>query len=259
MDPGSAQQIKSRIDNNDALDKLYTPFVGSKSTRVVKRNKSMTPITSKLEKVHADLWGPHNPPFQFGSTYAVILMCEHTWKTKTLYLQGKYNFINTFQAWLSQTEAESGCSMKILRVDGRGEFISHKLQTFYEKRGISIKYTALYVHEENRLAEREWCIIITMKNSMLINSGLPNEFWAEAMETANYLRNRLPTRSKNHGEMIPEKAWTGRQQNLHYIRIFGSLAFCNISEEKRVKSDHGKVWEGILIGYSPNTSKHLHI
>ena len=149
--------------------------------------------------------------------------------------------------------------MKILRADGGGEFISHKVRTFCEKRGISIKYAAPYVHEENGLAERGWRTIVTIKDSMLIDSGLPNGFWAEAMETANYLRNRLPTRSKNHGKMIPEEAWTGRQQDLHHIRIFGSLAFCNIPEEKRVKSDYQKVWEGILIGYSPDTSKHLRI
>ena len=186
-------------------------------------------------------------------------MCEHTRKTWTLYLRGKDNFIDAFQVWLSRAEAESGYSMKILRADGGGEFISHKLRTFFEKRGISIKYAASYVHEENGLAKRGWHINVTMKDSMLIDSRLPNGFWTEAIETANYLQNRLPTKSKNHGEMIPEKAWTGRQQDFYHICIFGSLAFCNIPEEKRVKSDHRKVWEGILIGYSPDTSKHLHI
>ena len=54
VDPGSAHQIKSSMDDNNTLDKLCTPCVGSKSTRVVRRNKSMTPTTSKLEEVHAD-------------------------------------------------------------------------------------------------------------------------------------------------------------------------------------------------------------
>ena len=128
--------------------------------------------------------------------------------------------------------------MKILRADGGGEFISHKLRTFCEKKGISIKHAAPYVHKKNRLAERGWRTIVTIKDSMLINSRLPNGFWAEAIETANYLRNRLPTRSKNHSEMIPEEAWIGRRQDLHHICIFGSLAFYNIPEEKRVKSNH---------------------
>ena len=142
-----------RTKDSDIFDKLCTPCIGSKLIRVVQRNKSMTPTIDKLEKVHADLWGPHDPPSQPGSTYAAILICEYTRKTWTLYLQRKNNFIDAFQAWLPQVEAESGCSMKILRTDGRGELISHKLRTFCEKRGILIKYVAPYVHKENRLAE----------------------------------------------------------------------------------------------------------
>lgn len=142
-----------RTEDSDVLDKLCTPCVGSKSTRVVQRNKSMTPTTDKLEEVHANLWGLHDPPSQSSSTYATILMCEHTRKTWTLYLRRKDDFIDAFQAWLPRAEAESGCSMKILRVDGGGEFILYKLRTFYEKRSILIKYAAPYVHEENGLAK----------------------------------------------------------------------------------------------------------
>lgn len=83
-------------DDSDVLDKLCTPCVGSKSTRVIRRNKSMTTTTSKLEEVHADLWGPHDPPSQSGSFYSTILMCKHTRKTWTLYLSGKDDFIDAF-------------------------------------------------------------------------------------------------------------------------------------------------------------------
>lgn len=109
--------------------------------------------------------------------------------------------------------------MKILRADGGGEFISVKLRLFCRKRGIAIRYAAPYVHEENGLAERGWRTIVTMKDSMLIDSGLPNRFWAEAIETANYLRNRLPTKTKSHGEIIPEETRTGRRQNLQHACI----------------------------------------
>lgn len=174
-------------------------------------------------------------------------------------MQGKVNFVDAFQAWLPRVEAESNCSMKILRADGGGEFISIKLRSFCEKRGIAERYAASYVQEENGLAERGWQTILTMKDLILIDSGLPNGFWAEAMETTNYLRNRLLTRSKNHAKMVPKESWTGQRQDLRHVRIFGSLAFSNIPEKKRPKSDYQKVWQGILIGYSPHTTKHFRI
>lgn len=66
--------------------------------------------------------------------------------------------------------------MKILIVDSGEEFILHKLQIFHKKRDISIKYAVPYIYEENRLAKREWRTIITIKDLMLIDSGLPNGF-----------------------------------------------------------------------------------
>ncbi len=115
------------------------------------------------------------------------------------------------------------------------------------------------MHKENGLAERGWRTLVTMKDSILIDSGLPNGFWTKAIKTANYLYNRLPTKSKSHGETIPKECWTARHQNLEHICIFESLAFCNIPDNKRSKSNYQKVWKGILIGYSPNMSKYFRI
>ena len=92
-----------------------------------------------------------------------------------------------------------------------------------------------------------------MKDSLLIDSGLTNQFWAEAMDTANYLRNRLSTTDK---AITSEEAWTKTRQNLEHIRIFGGKISTHIPSEKCYKSDVHKTWNGIFIGYTDNT-KHL--
>ena len=92
-----------------------------------------------------------------------------------------------------------------------------------------------------------------MKDLLLIDSGLLNQFWAEAMDTANYLQNRLPTTEK---AIIPKEAWTGTRQNLEHIRIFGSKISTHISSEKCFKSDVHKTCHEIFIGYT-DTTKHL--
>lgn len=45
-------------------------------------------------------------------------------------------------------------SMKLLYANRSEEFILAKLKEFYKKKSIIIKYTVLYIHEENRLAEQ---------------------------------------------------------------------------------------------------------
>lgn len=58
-DTNFANQIRG---SNDEISKLCTLYVGSKSTQVIKRDKSMTPTTNQLEEISADLWDPHNLP-----------------------------------------------------------------------------------------------------------------------------------------------------------------------------------------------------
>lgn len=43
-----------------------------------------------------------------------------------------------------------------------------------------------------------------MKKSLLIDSGLFNNFWAKAIEIANYLENRLFTKIESHEKLILE-------------------------------------------------------
>lgn len=128
-----------------------------------------------------------------------------------------------------------------------------------EKKGIAIKCVILYIHKENELAKRGWRILVTMKNLLFINNDLLNNFWVKAMETTNYLRNRLPTRSKNHSKIISKKIWTGQCEDFSHVCIFNSLVLANILKEKKLKSDFQKVWQGILIGYSPDTTKYFRV
>lgn len=174
--PDVCTTLVCQIRAKDILDKLYEPCIGSKSTRVVRCNKSMIVTTDKLEEVHNNLWGPHNLPLQSRSSYAAILLCEHTRKTWTLYLWGKDDFVDTFQAWLPYMETKSNRSMKVLQVDRGGEFIFAKLQTFYKRHSIAIKYIALYIYKKNGLAKRGWRTIVMIKDSILINSNLLNDF-----------------------------------------------------------------------------------
>lgn len=60
---GSAHQTKEDIVDSDAIDKQCAPCVRSKSTRMVKREKSMTPTTKKLER--SPYWRMRSPQSTF--------------------------------------------------------------------------------------------------------------------------------------------------------------------------------------------------
>lgn len=94
--------------------------------------------------------------------------------------------------------------MKTLCTDRGGKFISIKLKVFCDKKDIVLKYTISYIHKENGLTERSWCTIVIMKDLLLLYSGLPLDFWVKVMETANYLQNRLLTKSQRRKLILEE-------------------------------------------------------
>ena len=96
-----------------------------------------------------------------------------------------------------------------------------------------------------------------MKDLILIDSDLPVNFWAEAMNTANYLHNYLPTK-RDGPTIIPEKAWPNVRQNLEHVRIFRSRVSKFILTQKHLKLDVWETWKGIFIGYI-GTTKHLKV
>ena len=77
------------------------------------------------------------------------------------------------------------------------------------------------------------------------------------MDTANYLRNQLPTRRKDP-IFILEETWINKRQNLGHVRIFCSRVITFIPSKKRTKSDVQKTWKGIFIGYT-RIFKHLRV
>lgn len=54
-----AQVCQTRA--KDIFNKLYKSYVESKSTQVIRHNKSITAMTNKLEEVYTNLLGPHDP------------------------------------------------------------------------------------------------------------------------------------------------------------------------------------------------------
>lgn len=85
---------------------------------------------------------------------------------------------------------------------------------------------------------------------MIIQSGLPSSFWAEAISTANYVRNRCITKSLDSG--TPFEKWTGRRPSVAHIRTFGCKAFVLNKSLEKGKFDIRGI-EGIFVGYSESS------
>lgn len=84
---------------------------------------------------------------------------------------------------------------------------------------------------------------------MLYDQDMPKFLWAEACSTTVYVQNKTPHRALC--KITPESVFTSKKLVVSHFRIFGSLAYCHIPEEKRKKLDQ-TAEKGYLVGYSEN-------
>src|ERR1700733_4173058 len=66
-----------------------------------------------------------------------------------------------------------------------------------------------------------------MARPSLIKAKLPTPFWAEAIGTANKIRNRLPTKALPENKS-PHEVWFGKKPSIDHLRQFGCVAFHRI-------------------------------
>ena len=90
--------------------------------------------------------------------------------------------------------------------------------------------------EQNGVAERMNRTLMESARSMLSHAGLSNKYWAEAVATAAYIRNRIPTAAIKE-EQTPYECWYGKRPNVSHLKVFECMAFAHIPDAQRQKLD----------------------
>ena len=86
-----------------------------------------------------------------------------------------------------------------------------------------------------------------MARCILFQSKLSPRFWAEAVMTACYIRNRCPTRALQND--VPYTAWTGKVPTAAHFKTFGVIAHM-LEKGKHLGKFDSKTRKCIFIGYS---------
>ena len=75
--------------------------------------------------------------------------------------------------------------------------------------------------EQNGIAERRNRTLMKMVRSMISRTNLPGFLWGEALKTALYILNCVPTKAV---PLTPFELWTGRKPSLNHLKVWGCPA-----------------------------------
>ena len=215
--------------------------------------------TVPLFRVFSDICGPINP-ISFGNAKYVLTFNDQATGYSWIYFipnKASNTVLALFKRWLAMVERQSGKKLKFFFTDGgkeyTGETVKNTFTTFLKDSGIEHDTTTAYSSPSNGTAERLNRTLFDMARPALIKSKIPTPFWAEALDSANKVRNRLPTKSLANNKS-PHEAWFGKKPSLKHLRQFGCVAFHRVPDEiitKGAKLDPRSI-KCCLLGYIGN-------
>ncbi|RVW37086.1 Retrovirus-related Pol polyprotein from transposon TNT 1-94 [Vitis vinifera] len=132
------------------------------------------------------------------------------------------------------------------RYDGSGEQHPGPFAKYLEECGIVPQYTMPGSPSMNGVAERRNRTLKDMVRSMISHSTLPEKLWGEALKTAAYILNRVPTKA---AAKTPYELWTGRKPSLKHFHIWGCPAEARPYKPHEKKLD-SKTVSSYFIGYA---------
>ncbi|KAI3827838.1 hypothetical protein L1987_01925 [Smallanthus sonchifolius] len=117
--------------------------------------------------------------------------------------------------------------------------------------GTRHEFSAPYTPQQNGVAERKNRTLIETARTMLSDAKLPVTFWAEAVNTACHVLNRVLV-VKRHNKTCYDLI-NNRLPNLDYLVSFGSPCSLLLQYKDRQSKFHAKAVEGIFLGYVANS------
>lgn len=204
-----------------------------------------------LDIIHSDVCGPIRVETNGKARYIVTFIDDYSRWCEIRLLKRKDEVFNAFKDFKAFAENKHGRKIQYLQSDNGREYRNDAFDAFLKEADISRRTTVTHTSEQNGVAERRNRTLMDMTRCLLIQSSLPPSFWGEAINTANHIRNRCPSRSL--GGKTPFEKWTGKVPNVSHFQEFGSQVFTLNREPTKGKLDP-RSKKGIFVGYS-NESK----
>ncbi|GJS76503.1 putative ribonuclease H-like domain-containing protein [Tanacetum coccineum] len=133
--------------------------------------------------------------------------------------------------------------VKIIRCDNGTEFKNNDINQFCGMKGIKREFSVARTPQQNGVVERKNMTLIEAARTMLADSLLPTTFYAEAVNTACYVQNRVLV-TKPHNK-TPYELLLSRPPSISFMRPFGCPVTILNTLDPLGKFD-GKADEGIL-------------
>ncbi|GJX71739.1 retrotransposon protein, putative, ty1-copia subclass [Tanacetum coccineum] len=151
-----------------------------------------------------------------GASYFVTFTDDFSRYGYVYLLKHKHEVFETFKVFQKEVENQLGKTIKSLRSDRGGEYMSQEFLDHLKEHGIIAHRTPPYTPQHNGVSERRNRTLLDMVRSMMSQITLPKSFWDYALESVARILNMVPTKKV---EKTPYKVWHGQAPKLSYLKV----------------------------------------
>ena len=163
-------------------------------------------------------------------------------------MKTRAELFSIFQKFYAEILTQFNISIRVLRSDNAREYFSAPFISFMSQHGILHQSSCAHTPQQNGVAERKNRHLIETARTLLLHYHIPFRFWGDAVLTACYLINRMPSSVLHaqipHSLLFPD-------QPLYFLppRVFGCTCFVHILTPGQDKLS-AKATKCIFLGYS---------
>ena len=199
-------------------------------------------------QLDADTAGPFRESWFSKKRYFTVVVHHRTRRTWLLFLKDRSEFLVEMQKLYDQMRATLKDELIFFMTDNAGEFTSEALSDWFRSEKVTQKFSCPNSSAQNGIAERMIRTLRESAHAALAAAGLPQEFWAEAVRHAAYVRNHTWAGTL---AMTPDQLLKGYEYDPRFSKFhpFGCRALSLIPQTLRTKFE-AKVRECIYLGVS---------
>ncbi|CAI7886961.1 unnamed protein product [Closterium sp. NIES-53] len=214
-------------------------------------SRSEATAKAPLDEVVMDVVGP----LKLGAAraeYFLTIVDVYTCMTWVYVLSKKSDVAETVKTdWLPMVERQQYRLVKSIHTDRSKEFLSKEFGLWLKKNGIRHhSLTMPYSPAMNGIAEQASRTITETAPGLLIEAGLPDYFWPDAVRSACVAKIRALTHA-GADKWLPYVEWIGRNTKVDMLWVFGCM--CMALVPKRHNKLGAKAIWAVHLGMAQNS------
>jgi transposase InsO family protein len=173
-----------------------------------------------------------------GKWYVLVVVDDYSRYAWVFFLEEKgetFGFVRDLVLRLRNERHRD--AIRAIHNDNGSEFRNSRFETFFHDLGLEHQFSSPYTPPQNGIVERKNRTLCEMARMMLDEDRTLRRFWAEAVNTACYVSNRIYLRV--HKKKTCYELMHGRRPKVSHFHVFGCKCFI---------LKNGKSWISLRLG-----------